>query len=159
MAQVPGCGYGDENFTDGGYGDNNFGYGSPCSVIALVIVGDRIFHDIGGELVVVTGGAFSDDPITVKVNSVEAYSGIAGQGNVIFANTLLDTISFVCPNLFGVTGPVNIEIINSLGTQIAIGLIEIVRQVPRTSTLLAKLRFPRGPAGPYFLPIARPRSL
>lgn len=157
-----GCGYGDENFSNGGYGDNDFGYGSPCSIVAVFAEDQRIFHDLGGEICVLasSGGVF---PIavnlTIRVNGVEAYSGVRGQGNDVLANADGSKIQFVVPNLFGVLGAVDVEMDSPSGTQTFTGVIEIVRYAHRSNTILSKLRYPRKGFGPYFMPIATPRKL
>jgi hypothetical protein len=157
-----GCGYGDENFSNGGYGDNDFGYGSPCSIVAVFADTQRIFHDLGGELCTLTsaGGTFPIGiALAVRVNGVDAYSGVRGQGNDVFAISGGNQIQFVVPNLFGVLGPVDVEVDDPGGTQTFEGVIEIVRYTHRSNTTLSKLRYPRKGAGPYFLPIAMPRKL
>ena len=157
-----GCGYGDENFDNGGYGDNDFGYGSPCSIVAVFADGKSVYHDLGGELCTLAsaGGVFPVGVnLTIRVDGVEAYSGISGQGNDVLANADGSRITFVVPNLFGVTGGVDVEMDGPGGTQTFAGVIVIVRYTHRSTTILGKLRFPRKGFGPYFMPIATPRKI
>lgn len=97
----------------GGYGNHGAGYGHPCFIAAVGIVGGRKRHDLGGEKVtlVTDVGGIPEGPLAITVNGVDAYSGVMGQGNVVNPNSDRNRASFVMPALWGVTGDVDVVMV------------------------------------------------
>jgi hypothetical protein len=161
-------GYGDAIGDTGGFGEEETGYGSPCATegwhIAAVLeegvaysevselrpsgFGLGLLREDGGELVVLgSTGALQPGPYSVylrpsgTLHRLAAYSGIRGQGNVVWPDTTRNRLVFVAP-LTTQLGAADI-ILERPGSQIVVsGLVTYVTFSERSGTRFLRSLFP-----------------
>lgn len=156
----PGFGYGDVftagDCSPGGYGDHGAGYGHPCGLVAVGVVGGRDRHDLGGEQVVMVSepGYFPDGPLSVTINGVECYSGVSGSGNAVTPTSDLSSIAFVTPHQLDVSGDVDVLVTGPSAAVTIVAALNIVQHPGRSGVL-----FVSGRCDPSvnLLPTYRPR--
>jgi len=162
-------GYGDEIGEIGGYGNEETGYGSPCVVegwsVAAVLEEGIPFSEVsdidpsgqlsvsvredGGELIVLgSTSPITPGPHTVMIQPVgtthelRAYSGVRGQGYVIYPDTERNELVFVAP-LTTQLGPANIILSRISGTVTITGLLTYIPFSRRSGTTFLQSLLPK----------------
>ena len=144
----------------GGFGTHTLGFGHPFGFATAFMVGGNRKQDLGGEsctLHLDVGKLSPTESYTVKVNGVVAYSGVSGQGNTCKSTADGSKISWVLPNLYGVSGAVDVQLVPESDPSNPLdypGIIYIVKHYGKSSALLIKQRFP---GEVYFIPTYKPR--